>query len=182
MGLLQTFQVYPTIPSKLAFLETLARNYWWSWQRDAVDLFRRIDPRLWAASGENPLVFLTRVSQNRLENLAGDHSFMGHLDQVRERFEKRVLAPVENASPPLGPDNCVAYFSMEFGIHESLPLYSGGLGILAGDHLKAASAVDLPLVGVGLLYRQGYFHQWSAASRFPFWTPTCRKTPPGCAT
>ena len=160
MGLLKTFQVYPSIPPKLAFLETLARNYWWSWQRDAVDLFRRIDPRLWAASGENPLVFLTRVSQNRLENLAGDHSFMGHLDQVRERFEKRVLAPVENASPPLGPDNCVAYFSMEFGIHESLPLYSGGLGILAGDHLKAASAVALPLVGVGLLYRQGYFHQY----------------------
>jgi starch phosphorylase len=160
MGLLQTFQVYPTIPPKLAFIETLARNYWWSWQRDAVDLFRRIDPRLWAASGENPLVFLTRVSQNRLENLASDNSFMGHLDQVRERFEKRVLAPLENSSAPLGPDNCVAYFSMEFGIHESLPLYSGGLGILAGDHLKAASAVALPLVGVGLLYRQGYFHQY----------------------
>jgi starch phosphorylase len=160
MGLFQTFQVYPTIPPALAFLETLSRNYWWSWQRDAVDLFRRIDPRLWATSNENPLVFLTRVSQNRLEDLARDMSFMSHLNQVRDRFEKRVLAPVENSSPPLGPDNCVAYFSMEFGIHESLPLYSGGLGILAGDHLKAASAVALPLVGVGLLYRQGYFHQY----------------------
>lgn len=160
MGLLQTFQVYPTIPKPLAFLETLSRNYWWSWQRDAVDLFRRIEPRLWAATGGNPLVFLASVSQKRLEDLAADNSFLAHLNQVKDRFEKRLLSPVDYSSSPLGPENGIAYFSMEFGIHESLPLFSGGLGILAGDHLKAASALALPLVGIGLLYRQGYFHQY----------------------
>lgn len=160
MGHFKTFQVYPTIPPALDFLEILSHNYWWSWQRDAMDLFRRIDPRLWAGSGGNPLVFLTNVSQKRLEDLADDNSFLAHLNQVRGRFEKRVLAPVDFSNSPLSPENGVAYFSMEFGIHESLPLYSGGLGILAGDHLKAASATALPLVGIGLLYRQGYFHQY----------------------
>ncbi|MFZ2040670.1 MAG: DUF3417 domain-containing protein, partial [Desulfobacterales bacterium] len=95
MGHFKTFQVYPTIPPALDFLEILSHNYWWSWQRDAMDLFRRIDPRLWAGSGGNPLVFLTNVSQKRLEDLADDNSFLAHLNQVRGRFEKRVLAPVD---------------------------------------------------------------------------------------
>ncbi|MBI9085815.1 MAG: alpha-glucan family phosphorylase [Desulfobacterales bacterium] len=157
---LQTYQVYSKLPEPLVFLETLARNYWWSWKHDAVDLFRRIDRQLWKDAGGNPIVFSTLVPQQRLDELAKDESFLAHLAKVRQHFEARVIqreAPVDDA---FGPKDTVAYLSMEFGIHETLPIFSGGLGILAGDHLKAASNMDLPLTGVGLLYRQGYFQQF----------------------
>jgi starch phosphorylase len=159
---IQTFQVFPFIPKPLAFLETLARNVWWVWQRDAFELFRRINPGLWRDCDGNPIIFLTRVPQKRLEELARDHGFLAHMDRVREAFTHQIL------QPPLPPpregeaeaQQTIAYFSMEFGLHESIPLYSGGLGILAGDHLKAASDLQLPIVGVGLFYRQGYFRQF----------------------
>ena len=156
---MQSFQVFPTIPEPLLFLETLVRNLWWSWKPDAKDLFRRIDPRLWAESGRNPLVFLTRLSQDRLERLAGDDSYLAHLKRVQGHFAERVLAPGRSGGP-YGENETVAYFSMEFGIHESLPLFAGGLGVLAGDHLKASSNMGFPLTGIGLLYREGYFRQF----------------------
>ncbi len=156
----KSYQVQPNIPENLAFLETLSRNMWWCWTRDAVELFRRIDPRLWAECGRNPIPFLTRVPQGRLEKLSRDTSYVGHLERVRSLFEKRVHSPDITFDMPFAPGEYIAYFSMEFGLHESLPLFAGGLGILAGDHLKAASNTGLPLVGVGLMHRQGYFRQF----------------------
>ena len=160
MDHLQTFQVVPNIPEQLSFLEVLSRNLWWSWKQDAIELFRRIDPQLWEESERNPIVFLTRISQARFEELARDDSFLAYQERVKERFEKRACAAADWSECLSGKEGVVAYFSMEFGIHESLPLFAGGLGILAGDHLKASSNMALPLVGVGLLYRQGYFRQF----------------------
>jgi starch phosphorylase len=162
MSFLQTFQVFPDVPQPLKFLEVLARNLWWCWNMDAIDLFRRIDPRLWDTSGRNPIIFSTLITPVRLRELAEDEGFLAHLERVRELFQKQVMEPV-NASVDEDQrlkDEAVAYFSMEFGIHESLPQFAGGLGILAGDHLKAASDMKLPIIGIGLFYRSGYFHQF----------------------
>ncbi len=160
MNRFKTFHVFPAIPERLSFLVPLSRNLWWSWRLDAIELFRRINPRLWAESGRNPLVFLTRVPQQRMEELAHDESFTAHLDRVQERFKNEVASPLKRNDPLFHEGEAIAYLSMEFGIHESIPLFAGGLGVLAGDHLKAASDTDLPIVGVGLLFRQGYFHQF----------------------
>ena len=161
MNYFQTFQVFPAIPEPISFLEKLSRNLWWSWQHDATELYRRIDPRIWSESERNPIRFLSMVSQTRFEELAEDTSFLAHFNRVRERFETVPCKPLEDSELPIHKiQGKIAYFSMEFGIHESLPLYAGGLGILAGDHLKAASDMALPLVGIGLLYRQGYFSQF----------------------
>ena len=145
------------MPGDLAFLEKLANNMWWSWHADAVDLFRRINPQLWHETDHNPLDFLNRVPQKRLEALSGNAGFLNHLSEVRKHFETDI-----GAEPSCDDvtERSVAYFSLEYGIHESVRLYSGGLGVLAGDHLKAASDLGLPLVGVGLMYRQGYFQQY----------------------
>jgi len=159
MRSIQTFQVFPDIPQPLTFLETLSRNLWWSWNQDAIELFRRVNPKEWEACGRNPIVFATHVSQDRFEELAYDDSYLAHLAKVRERYENRVISE-SNGESPWDDGELVAYFSMEFGIHETLPLFAGGLGILAGDHLKAASGMKMPLVGVGLLYREGYFRQY----------------------
>ncbi len=159
MNNIQTFQVFPKVPEKLVFLEKLLKNLWWSWRIDAVELFRRINPRLWEESGHNPMFFLTRLSQKRLEELSCDEGFMGHLNRVEQLFNGQVLNGLPESAPFKVYNSPIAYFSMEFGIHESLPLFAGGLGVLAGDHLKAASDIKLPVVGVGLLYRFGYFHQ-----------------------
>lgn len=153
------YQVFPRLPGSLSFLGVLSRNLWWSWKPDAIELFRRIDPRLWEESGCNPIVFTTQVSQARFKKLANDDSFLAHLDRVRQQFKERVLASPDIVQNPYGPGTRIAYFSMEFGIHESLPLFAGGLGVLAGDHLKSSSHMGLPMVAVGLLYRQGYFRQ-----------------------
>ena len=156
----QTYQVFPNIPLSLEFLEELSRNLWWCWKKDAIELFRRIDPSLWVACKRNPIAFLARVTQNRFEQLAEDEGYLAHLERVKKEFQNRVLDPVNQDENPYGPNDTIAYFSMEFGIHESLPLFAGGLGILAGDHLKAASNLGLPLVGIGLMYHSGYFRQF----------------------
>jgi len=160
MNYFKTFQVLPNIPESLSFLEELSRNYWWSWELDAKELFRRIDWKLWENSGRNPVLLLANAPQRRLEELSKDPGFLDHQARVKELFEARVKTPFKGS--PEGvyqKEGDIAYFSMEFGIHETLPIFAGGLGILAGDHLKAASNLGLPLVAVGLLYRQGYFHQ-----------------------
>ena len=156
----QTYQVHPNIPPSLAFLEALSRNMWWCWKKDAIELFRRIDPPLWVESGRNPIAFLAKIPQSRLEQLAEDDGYRAQLEGVKEHFQSLVLDPVNRDESPFEPGDTIAYFSMEFGLHESLPLFAGGLGILAGDHLKAASTLALPLVGIGLMYRQGYFSQY----------------------
>jgi starch phosphorylase len=140
----QTYQVYPNIPKKLEFLEVLSRNMWWCWKKDAIELFRRIDPPLWVESGRNPIAFLSKIPQRRFVNLAKDDGYLAHLEGVKEQFKSRVLDPVNRPNSSFGPQDTIAYFSMEFGIHESLPLFAGGLGILSGDHLKAAST---PMAG-----------------------------------
>ena len=156
----QTFQVFPNIPENLQFLEVLSRNMWWCWNKDAIELFRRMDPPLWTESGRNPIAFLSKISQNRCEKLAKDKGYRAQLKAVQEQFQIRVMDGVDYGDSVFGPQDTIAYFSMEFGIHESLPLFAGGLGILAGDHLKAASNLGLPLSGVGLMYQYGYFRQY----------------------
>ncbi len=156
----QTYQIYPNIPTNLAFLETLSRNMWWCWKKDAIELFRRIDPPLWVASGRNPIAFLAKIPQTRLEQLAEDDGYRAHLEKIKENFQSLVLDPVNRDESPFEAGDTIAYFSMEFGLHESLPLFAGGLGILAGDHLKAASNLATPLIGIGLMYREGYFRQY----------------------
>jgi len=156
----QTYQVFPNIPLNLEFLEELSRNLWWCWRKDAIELFRRIDPSLWVACERNPIAFLAKVTQTRFEQLAEDEGYLSHLARVKKDFQDRVLNPPDPDENPYGSDDTIAYFSMEFGIHESLPLFAGGLGILSGDHLKAASNLGLPLVGIGLMYQHGYFRQF----------------------
>ncbi len=133
---------------------------WWAWKSDAIELFRRVDPRLWEESGRNPIVFATKVPQDRLQKLANDDSYLAHLERVKLKFKERVLAPTWESHSLFSDDARICYFSMEFGIHESLPIFAGGLGVLAGDHLKSSSHMGLPLTAVGLLYRQGYFQQY----------------------
>lgn len=160
MNLLQTFNVFPSLPQPIRFLEKLSRNLWWSWQRDAIDLFRRIDPKLWSESKGNPVMFLTLIPQNRFLEISRDESFLIHQQQVMKQFIAEIESDAEENMSPYGANGTIAYFSMEFGIHESVPLFAGGLGILAGDHLKSASDMALPLTGVGLFYQNGYFHQY----------------------
>jgi starch phosphorylase len=157
---IKTYQVYPNIPKKMAFLETLSRNMWWCWKKDAIELFRRIDPKQWVESARNPIAFLSRIPQRRLEQLAEDNGYLAHLNRVQVNFMERVLHPSDALDEKSIVPGTIAYFSMEFGLHESLPLFAGGLGVLAGDHLKGSSNIGLPLVGVGLMYRKGYFRQY----------------------
>jgi len=158
-----THTVKPRLEGELAALEQIARNLWLSWNFDAVSLFIRIDPDAWAASGQNPIKMLGMVSQDRFDQLAQDDSFIASLNDVKNRFEryKKGETWYKGSRTPV-----TAYFSMEFGIDVSLPTYSGGLGILSGDHMKTSSDLGLPLVGVGLLYRQGYFKQYLNADGF----------------
>ncbi|GAW68557.1 alpha-glucan phosphorylase [Geoanaerobacter pelophilus] len=156
---LHRFTVVPSLPKELAGLQRIACNLWWSWEPEAIGLFKRLDPELWRQTRHNPLEVLGSLQQATYESLMADEGFMSHLSQVEERLSEYLSSRTwyerhGNAGAR------IAYFSMEFGLHESLPIYSGGLGILAGDHLKSASDLGLPLVGVGLLYRQGYFRQY----------------------
>ena len=156
----QVYRVYPAVPDALAFLETLARNIWWCWNHEAVDLFRRINPSQWDHVGQNPLAFLARISQRRFDALIRDESFMEHLDRVKAQYQQMMAGPPKDHGMDLAPEETIAYLSMEFGLHESLPFFAGGLGVLAGDFLKASSALGLPLTGIGLLFREGYFRQY----------------------
>ena len=155
---IQLYNVAPSIPTELDFLEILARNLWWCWNPDAGKLFHRIAPDLWKQSRLNPLQFLRLVPQERLRELATHTGFLSQLHGVRERFEAYAVGTGDTRREDR--TECVCYFSMEYGLHESVRMYSGGLGVLAGDHLKSASDLDLPLVAVGLLYHQGYFRQY----------------------
>ena len=160
-GTRYTLEVRPTLPAELARLEELAGNLIYSWDRQVRGLFYFIDPDLWASCSHNPTVFLRRVSQQRLDELAGDRSFLQQYAAVLAAYDRYLARSSELlAAEGLHIDhNLVAYFCMEYGLHESLRLYSGGLGVLAGDYCKAASDLSLPFVAVGLMYRLGYFTQ-----------------------
>ena len=157
------FVVETELPGALARLRDLAYNLWWCWQPAAVDLFDRIDPFLWESIHHNPVRLLDLVPPNRLVELAENENYLRAFSDVIEAFDRYLQdetpCPSLEKSDAITWSHPVAYFSTEFGIHESLPIYSGGLGILSGDHLKSASDMNVPLVGVGLFYRHGYFTQ-----------------------
>ncbi len=155
-----TLTVNPKIPERLARLEELVNNLWYSWDRATRALFSRLDPKLWEAVGHNPKTFLRRVDESLLLLAAEDPTFLSNYNSVLSAYDSYHSEPVRyHAIEGLNARDQIAYFCFEFGFHESLPVYSGGLGILAGDHCKAASDLCLPFVAVGLLYRQGYFLQ-----------------------
>lgn len=147
-----------SLPAPLISLEHLAWNYWWSWGPDGISIFRDLDPEIWEDCEHNPRQLLARTSAYRLAEAATDPVYLDRVRRISAAFEA-YMASAERPIPALTPEHPIAYFCAEFGIHNSLPLYSGGLGILAGDHLKSASDLNLPLVAIGLLYRYGYFRQ-----------------------
>ncbi|MBN2739153.1 MAG: alpha-glucan family phosphorylase [Spirochaetales bacterium] len=154
---IESFTVKPKIPEKLLPLQEMAYNLWTSWNYEAQNLFIRLDYDSWIKSEQNPVKLLAQVSQSRLEKMANDDSYLAALDRVYHNFQKYLA---DDRWYQGSYDNLVAYFSMEYGLDVSLPIYSGGLGVLSGDHMKTASDLCLPVVGVGLLYRQGYFRQY----------------------
>ncbi|MBN1948778.1 MAG: alpha-glucan family phosphorylase [Candidatus Cloacimonetes bacterium] len=161
---LRKFYVKPQLPAKLEPLNELSQNIWSTWDTDAYRLFSRIDPNLFRQSNHNPVKLLQIVSAKRLEELAQDKGFLYEMKSVQKNFRNYLsfvgqYTDEKDRKHDFPEDFRVAYLSMEFGLHESLSIYSGGLGVLSGDHLKAASDLGLPLIAFGLLYRYGYFSQ-----------------------
>lgn len=190
MKAIRRFTVRPVLPEPLRPLSDLARNLRWSWHTETRDLFQSVDPEGWQAAGGDPVRLLGSASAARLAELAQDRRFLRRLAAVADDLDDYLYgrrwyqahSGTAAGSGPSGPEfpAAVAYFSPEFGVTAALPQYSGGLGILAGDHLKAASDLGVPLIGVGLLYRHGYFRQslsrdgWQQ-EHYPSSTPTnCR--------
>src|ERR1700722_6204596 len=159
MRALRSFTVRARLPEALGPLQELAFNLRWSWDHRTRDLFRWVDPQIWELSFHDPVRLLSLVGRQRLEQLAADPAFMGFLREMNDDLHRYLEAPRWFQTRPVSPLRGVAYFSPEFGIAEALPQYSGGLGVLAGDHLKAASSLGIPLTGVGLMYRLGYLRQ-----------------------
>ena len=149
----RTILVTRHLPEKLSRLEKLSKNLWWCWNESAKELFRSIDPKVWHSSGHNPLVVLDTVSIKRFQQLSEDEEFLARMKNVLDEFDEYMAQKAERTSPS------IAYFCMEYGLDTSLKIYSGGLGILAGDYLKETSDMNVNLVAVGLLYRFGYFTQ-----------------------
>ncbi len=161
---IRTFQVFPDVPAALKPLTEMSQNLWWVWHPEAVEMFRRLDRDLWDTVYHNPVKFLGAIDQSKLAAAALDEGYLSHMNRVYDAFTRHLREHgwFKTAHPEKSA-LLVAYLSAEFGLHESLPIYSGGLGVLAGDHLKSASEIGLPLVGVGLLYRNGYFEQYLSA-------------------
>lgn len=166
---LRTFTVLPHLPGRLQGLHKLAYNLWWCWNHEAVSVFRRIDDELFEKLENSPVKLLSTVGQERLDQLLRDEGFLAHMDRVLAGLDKYINQKTwfqetygneSISNEDLATKYRMAYFSAEFGLHESVPIYSGGLGLLAGDHLKSASDLGLPLIGVGLMYREGYFRQY----------------------
>jgi starch phosphorylase len=153
--------VYPKYPASLEKLFDLAYNLWASWNYDAIRLFYRIDSRLFQAVKHNTVRLLLSLPQQRIDELATDEGFLFELNQVWSSFQDYLShnSAQDQQAPALTPSDVVAYFSMEFGLHECIPIYGGGLGVLSGDFLKAASDMSMPVIGVGLIYKYGYFTQ-----------------------
>src|SRR6266850_1970158 len=151
----------PPLPARVARLEELAVDLWWSWHRDAREVFRRLDYTLWRATAHNPVLMLRLITPEKLQAAAEDPAFLQLYDRAIAGLDSARSARNtwwSRTFPHLGGQT-LAYFSAEFALHQSLPIYAGGLGVLAGDHCKEASDLGVPLIGVGFMYPQGYFHQ-----------------------
>ena len=162
MKFIGKLSVLPKLPESITRLEELAFNLWWSWEPEAQALYARIDAALWTAVNHNTVKFLRNVQQEKLDAAAHDSDYRAAYTAVMDAFDAYMGPDAQtwfNTNHTAHQQNVIAYFSAEFGLHESLPIYSGGLGILSGDHCKAASDLGLPFIGVGFLYPQGYFTQ-----------------------
>ncbi len=160
---IQSFTITPSLPERLEPLREIACNLRWAWNHDTIELFRRLDSDLWETSNHNPVLMLGTVEQARLEEAVADQGFLAHLDRVAENLDGYLTTQstwFDREHEPEDGQPLVAYFSAEFAVTECLEIFAGGLGVLAGDHLKSASDLGLPLVGVGLLYQEGYFRQY----------------------
>jgi starch phosphorylase len=159
MRTIHPLQVVPRPPERLGRLRDLAHNLWWAWTPRAQEVFAALDPPLWRTLQTNPVRWLTSVPQAALDRAATDGAYLAELDAVAAEFDAYMADAGWFARTHPDADLRVAYFCAEYGITEDLPLYSGGLGVLAGDHLKSASDLGLPLTAVGLLYAEGYHRQ-----------------------
>ena len=161
MYIFNKITVNPQLPKRIGELLDIANNLWWSWNTEFLRLFKDIDSDLWDSVAKNPVKFLKLVSQDKLEEIATDEEFLKQYDEVVKNFNSYMRAKDTwfSKNYPNNADDLIAYFSAEYGIDEIIPIYSGGLGILSGDHLKSASDLGLPFVAVGLLYKNGYFNQ-----------------------
>jgi len=159
MRAVRQFNVVPAVPERLAALTTLANNIHWTWDRETQALFAKLDRALWSSSGHDPLRLIAGITAARWEELSADPEIAALTDAAETRLAQAISEPRWFQGRPDSPLDLVAYFSPEFGLTETLPQYSGGLGVLAGDHLKAASDLGLPLVAIGILYAEGYFRQ-----------------------
>ncbi|MCF6270563.1 MAG: alpha-glucan family phosphorylase [Melioribacteraceae bacterium] len=156
-----SFKVVPALPKKLEPLRYIAKNLYWTWNQDAISLFRRLDKELWEATYHNPVQLLGSIKQNRLDEVAKDDGFISQMNRVNDDLKNYLKGSVwYQTKYEKKKQNYIAYFSAEFGLTECLQIYSGGLGVLAGDHLKSASDLGIPLVAVGLNYKEGYFQQY----------------------
>jgi starch phosphorylase len=160
MRTIRKFTVIPSLPGKLEPLRKLAYNLWWCWSHDAITLFQRLDPELWETCSHNPVRVLGTIRQERLDEVSEDEGFLSQMDRVVGRFEAYMGGKGWFNRTHSDDTSRIAYFSAEYGLAESVPIYSGGLGILSGDHVKSSSDLALPLVAVGLLYQEGYFRQY----------------------
>ena len=153
--------VNPQLPKRIEKLSEISNNLWWSWNTEFLRLFQKIDKDLWEESEKNPVKFLKRVSQEKLDNASKNAMFLKEYDKLVDNFENYMKSKNTWFSNkyPENKNDLIAYFSAEYGLDQTIPIYSGGLGILSGDHLKSASDLGIPLVAVGLLYKNGYFHQ-----------------------
>lgn len=153
--------VNPQLPKRIDKLSEIANNLWWSWNTEFLRLFKEIDIDLWEHVDKNPVKFLKLVSQEKLEDAAKNEALLRDYDKIVENFEDYMKSKNTWFAKkyPDNKEDLIAYFSAEYGLDQILPIYSGGLGILSGDHLKSASDLGVPLVAVGLLYKNGYFHQ-----------------------
>jgi len=154
-----SFLVKAKLPEKLEKIKEIAYNYWWCWNTDAKELFHRMNRDIWNEVHHNPILLINKMTQEELNHLANQADFLNFLDKVYKNFKNYLEANTWFQDQNFETQSVVAYFSPEYGINESFPVYSGGLGVLSGDHLKSASDLGFPLIGVGLLYQQGYFRQ-----------------------
>lgn len=161
MYLFNRITVNPQLPKRIEKLGEISNNLWWSWNTEFLRLFQKIDRDLWEQCAKNPVKFLRHVSQENLERVSKDISFLKEYDKIAENFTNYMNSKNTwfSSKYPNNKKDLIAYFSAEYGLDQTIPIYSGGLGILSGDHLKSASDLGLPLIGVGLLYKNGYFNQ-----------------------
>ena len=161
MYIFNKITVNPQLPKRIEKLSEISNNLWWSWNTEFLRLFKIIDRDLWETCEKNPVKFLKLVSQDRLEQITKNTEFLKEYDKLSKEFEDYMNSKNTWFSNkyPENKNDLIAYFSAEYGLDQTIPIYSGGLGILSGDHLKSASDLGIPLVAVGLLYKNGYFHQ-----------------------